>query len=115
MNGISIESDHLQEIKRMLNEQLPHAKAWIFGSRVSGKPHRPQADVDILIDNKNPLSIEESARIRTAFSESDLPMRVDFIDRNKASAEFLHVVETGPCIELQGGEKQARIECLKQS
>jgi predicted nucleotidyltransferase len=57
----------------------PAARVWVFGSRATGRARR-FSDLDLAIDCGRPLSLDESARLAEAFSDSDLPYKVDVVD-----------------------------------
>jgi len=57
----------------------PNTKAWVFGSRATGRARR-YSDLDLAIDAGRRLTLDETARLAEAFSESDLPYRVDVVD-----------------------------------
>ena len=54
-------------------------KAWVFGSRTTGRARR-YSDLDLAIDASWRLTLDEIARLTEAFSDSDLPYRVDLVD-----------------------------------
>lgn len=65
----------------------PAAQVWVFGSRASGRARR-YSDLDLAIDAGRRLTIDEMAILREAFEESDLPYRVDIVDRQALGAAF---------------------------
>ncbi len=54
-------------------------KVWIVGSRATGRRLKPHSDLDVLIGGP-PLSLAARADLVEAFSDSDLPMRVDVLE-----------------------------------
>jgi hypothetical protein len=59
---------------------LPQStKAWVFGSRADGRARR-YSDLDLAIYAGRRLTLDEVARLTEAFSDSDLPYRVDVVD-----------------------------------
>jgi predicted nucleotidyltransferase len=79
------------------------AKTWVFGSRATGRARR-YTDLDLAIDAGRPMTLDEIARLSEAFSDSDLPYRVDFLDwhdidyrwRETIVAERVPLTEAGP-------------------
>ena len=57
----------------------PDATVWVFGSRATGRARR-YSDLDLAIDAGRTLSLDETAALGEAFSDSDLPYRVDIVD-----------------------------------
>jgi predicted nucleotidyltransferase len=51
----------------------------VFGSRASGRARR-YSDLDPAIDAGRRLTLDEVARLAEAFSDSDLPYKVDLVD-----------------------------------
>jgi len=51
----------------------------VFGSRATGRARR-YSDLDLAIDAGRRLTLDEIAGLTEAFSDSDLPYKVDLID-----------------------------------
>ncbi len=95
----AVSTEHLAIVKAILAEYLPReAKIWAFGSRSTGRV-KPYSDLDLLIDAGRRLTLSESAELSEAFAESDLPWKVDFIDRHGTEDYFLRRIEPD-CIPL---------------
>ena len=67
---------HWQIVRDILSKHVPHYEVWAFGSRVKGIV-KPFSDLDLAIITEQPLSIAQSAALDEAFSQSDLPWKVD--------------------------------------
>jgi len=99
---LAVSSTHLDIVQNILSTYLPaNAKVWAFGSRASGRV-KPYSDLDLLIDAGRRLTLTESADLSEAFSESDLPWKVDFIDRHGTENDFIRRIQPG-CIPLDTG------------
>jgi predicted nucleotidyltransferase len=86
---LAVEPSHLEIVQAILAAHLPaEAKVWAFGSRAGGRV-KPFSDLDLLIDAGRRLTLTESADLSDAFSESDLPWKVDILDRHAAESYFL--------------------------
>jgi type I restriction enzyme S subunit len=73
-------ADHRQLVLNILRARLPTStKAWVFGSRATGRARR-YSDLDLAIDAGRPITLDEIAALAEAFSDSDLPYRVDLVD-----------------------------------
>ena len=78
--SIDLPADHRRLVLNILRAHLPpSAKAWVFGSRATGRARR-YSDLDLVIDAGRQLTLDEAARLSEAFSDSDLPYRVDLVD-----------------------------------
>jgi len=64
-----------------------------FGSRVTGEKLKKFSDLDLVIMTKEPLNIRQRARIKDAFTLSDLPFRVDVLDWSSVSDDFRKFIE----------------------
>ena len=77
---IDLSADHRRLVLNVLRANLPQSsKVWVFGSRTTGRARR-YSDLDLAIDAGRRLTLDETARLSEAFSESDLPYRVDLVD-----------------------------------
>lgn len=73
----------LSLVRTLLRQHAPHHRFFVFGSRVVGRAAdlglvKPHADLDLAIAGE-PLPLERLFALREAFSQSDLPMRVDIV------------------------------------
>jgi type I restriction enzyme S subunit len=85
---MDIEPDHLKIVRQVLDSHLAdHSRVWVFGSRAK-KAKKKFSDLDIAIDTNQKLTLVTLASLQNAFSESDLPYKVDVIDLNNIDAGF---------------------------
>jgi len=63
----------------------------VFGSRARGDA-RPTSDLDLVIWTDEPLPAIVLARLKDDLRESDLPFRVDVLDRADLSPSFRRLV-----------------------
>ncbi len=114
MNSIDIRPADLETVRRILREHVPDLEVHAFGSRV-GWTARETSDLDLALMTDEPLSIDRTAGLRSAFTESDLPFRVDIVDWSTASESFRqrilknHVVLTGQALEVDSSTKASRV------
>lgn len=62
-----------------------HEHVYVFGSRVKGT-YQKFSDIDICI--KDPISDYEASMLEDAFTESDLPFKVDVVLYHQVTPEF---------------------------
>ena len=86
-NLLQVTPQQWQIIQRILQQYLSGYAVWAFGSRVGG-PCKPYSDLDIAIVSAQPLPLQLLAEVAEAFSESDLPWKVDLIDWATTSDVF---------------------------
>jgi len=90
---IDLQSKYLDEVKAILDRFVPHCEVRVFGSRVKGNV-KPFSDLDLAIVGKTALDFQTVARLKEAFSDSDLPIIVDIVDFHKISDNFKKIIET---------------------
>lgn len=84
---------HEAIVHSILSAHLPpDARVWLFGSRARG-PAKKFADLDLAIDAGRKLSLSELIALTDAFVESDLPYKVDVVDRRRIEAGFARAIE----------------------
>lgn len=89
---LDLPSDQLAMVREILAKHVPHAKVWAFGSRVLGTAQK-FSDLDLAIEDEEELSLVTMGNLRHAFSESDLPILVDFLDMHTVKGTFRRIVE----------------------
>lgn len=93
MPTLQMEPRHWDIVRRILAEQLPGCEVWAFGSRARGAA-KPHSDLDLAVLTAEPLPLAVAARLHEAFSESDLPWRVDVVDWASTSEPFRRLIES---------------------
>jgi predicted nucleotidyltransferase len=90
--NIDMPADHRRLVLDILGANLPQGtKTWVFGSRATGRARR-YSDLDLAIDAGQPMTLDEVARLREAFSDSDLQYRVDFLDWHEISDRWRETI-----------------------
>lgn len=87
-----VNSKDLVLVQTILQKHLPNHVVWAFGSRVHGRHLKPFSDLDLVIRTKQPLDLERYCELKEAFSESDLPFKVDIVDWTSLSENFKNIV-----------------------
>lgn len=92
-DGLLISDHEWQQVSTILQRFLPDYVVWAFGSRVKGNA-KPYSDLDLAIISKQPipLPLPLLAEVAEAFSESDLPWKVDLVDWATTSEQFRRVI-----------------------
>ncbi len=80
-------------IRHILGTMMPEYEVWAFGSRVHGRCLRKFSDIDLAIISDAPVDSGRLSALREAFSESDLPYRVDVVDFASASRTFRDIIQ----------------------
>lgn len=89
MTSIALTELQKKTVLEILKKHFRTEKYFIFGSRATQKNLKTYSDLDIAIQGKEVLSLNSIAKAREDFSSSDLPFKVDLIDLNNISEEFL--------------------------
>ena len=101
---IDLPADHRRLVLDILRAHLPQrTRTWVFGSRVTGRA-RHYSDLDLAIDAGRRLTLGEIAELAEAFTDSDLPYKVDLVDwhdiddrwRQTIAAERAALTEAAP-------------------
>lgn len=79
-------------VRDILRAHVSGSRAFAFGSRVHGTA-RPFSDLDLVVQSDAPLELVRLGALRSAFSESDLPIKVDVVDWSQLSPAFQRAIE----------------------
>ena len=100
---IDIRPSDLKTICQILALYIQSRDVWAFGSRVNGTA-RPTSDLDLVIMGQEPVALRTMAMLRDAFSESDLPMKIDILDWATTSEEFRNIIEQNKVLVTKGNQ-----------
>jgi len=89
--SIDIQPEHWAIVRDILLRHVPLHAVWAFGSRVKGTARR-YSDLDLAVIASAPLPLAVQAAMQEAFSESDLPWRVDIVDYAATGEAFRQVI-----------------------
>lgn len=89
--GLQVSDGEWQQVSAILQRYLPNNEIWAFGSRVKGNA-KPFSDLDLAIISDTSLPLALLAEVAEAFSESDLPWKVDLVDWATTSERFRQVI-----------------------
>ena len=88
---IHLNSEQFEIVANILRQFIPNKQIMAFGSRVKGTT-KEFADLDLCVAGEQPLSYIELINLKEAFSNSDLPFRVDIVDWTKITQEFKDII-----------------------
>jgi len=80
-------------VLRILNEIVPDREVRAFGSRVTGTA-KPFSDLDLAIMGDEPLPLETRVQLEEAFSNSNLPWKVDVLDWAQTDMTFQNIIHS---------------------
>jgi predicted nucleotidyltransferase len=85
---------YLAMVEAILRAHAPNAEVWAYGSRVTGQAY-PASDLDLVV--RNPANLEQEtsglSRLRAAFTESNVPIRVEVHDWARLPDSFRREIE----------------------
>ena len=88
-------------VRDLLRRHVPGREVGAFGSRVKGTA-KPYSDLDLAILGDQPLPLSARSDLAEAFTESDLPFKVDLVDWATTGARFRKVIEGERVVVLAG-------------
>lgn len=88
---LMLSHDEWQQVIAILQHFLPEYEIWAFGSRVNGNA-KQFSDLDLAIMSEQPTPLALIAEIAEAFSDSNLPWKVDLVDWATTSERFRQVI-----------------------
>ncbi|MDO4681897.1 MAG: nucleotidyltransferase domain-containing protein [Lautropia sp.] len=103
--NIDIRPDQWDIVRTILQEHVPGLEVWAFGSRAKWAA-KEYSDLDLAIITDTPLPLETSAALNDAFSESDLPWKVDVVDWAATGRDFRRIIEQHHVIIQQKSKEE---------
>lgn len=88
---IDLDPGHLEIIRDIIAKNAPGIEVWVFGSRINGTAKK-FSDIDLAIISPKPLPLNLMTSLQDAFSESDLPIKVDLVDWSAISEDFKKII-----------------------
>ena len=82
---------YLKMVKNILEMYIPGIEVWAFGSRIGGQAKK-YSDLDLAVIHDGSVALQKLALLEMAFSESDLPIKVDILDWAVTSDTFKNIV-----------------------
>jgi predicted nucleotidyltransferase len=94
IHRLDLQPKHLALLRQLLQQYVPQAEVWAYGSRVNGDGHEA-SDLDLVV--RHPADLKQETDhledLRDALVESDLPIRVDVVDWARIPATFHREIE----------------------
>ncbi len=104
---LDLQPQHLALLCQLLQQHLPQAEVWAYGSRVNGDGHEA-SDLDLVV--RQPADLTQETRqldeMREALVESDLPIRVDLVDWARIPATFHREIERAYVMIMAGARSR---------
>ncbi|MBF0320007.1 MAG: restriction endonuclease subunit S [Nitrospirae bacterium] len=121
MKPIDIRPDALKGVQAILSHHVPGREVRAFGSRVTWTA-KEFSDLDLVVMGETPLSISQLSELQEAFSELDLPFKVDIVDwattrdtfRRIIGRDFIVVQSGKNNVDMAGEWQSLKLEDLGQ-
>ncbi len=104
MSSVDIAPKDLETVKQILAHHVPEYDVYVFGSRAQHAA-RKFSDLDLAVITDKPLEALRRAELKEAFSESDLPFKVDVVDWADTKEAFRKIIQTS-WIKIQEGREK---------
>lgn len=108
MPELDIKPADLKKVQAILRRYIPGREVWAFGSRVTGKT-KPFSDLDLAILGSEPVTPPVLIDLKEAFSESDLPFKVDLVDWAETKENFRRIIQTAHVVVQEGKQQLTEI------
>ena len=89
---VDLRPDQLATVRAILQAEVPECEVWAFGSRAKWTA-KDSSDLDLALVASKRLPLPTLGRLREAFKESYLPIKVDVVDIHRVSEEFRGIIE----------------------
>jgi predicted nucleotidyltransferase len=76
---IAISADQVRYLLGQIEQHIPRATVWAFGSRVAWS-HRPASDLDLAVHCDKETARKALPKLSDVFTDSDLPFKVQLLD-----------------------------------
>ena len=96
---IDLAPHHLETVESILAEHVPDCEVRAFGSRAKWEGWE-YSDLDLAVVRNNKHDWQTIPRLKEAFEESDLPIRVDVLDWHDLAEDFREAV-VADCVVVQ--------------
>ncbi len=96
---IDLAPHHLETVQRILGEHVPDCEVRAFGSRAKWEG-QDYSDLDLAVVCGEEADGRAIERLREAFEDSDLPIRVDVLDWRAVTEDFRKAIESD-CVVVQ--------------
>ncbi len=103
MPTLDLQPSYLRMLTAILDQHVPDAEVWAYGSRVNGGAHE-SSDLDLVIRLPGQLQQTQKSlpRLRDALQESNLPILVEVLDWARIPEPFRREIERQHVVVMSG-------------
>ena len=109
MKLLGINPHDLETVLGILQAYIPGVEVRAFGSRVHGRTIKRFSDLDLAVITETPLPASLMAELKDAFTESDLPFKVDIVDWAVTNERFRVVVQKEYLVIQEGRRRPSDV------
>lgn len=95
--NIDLNPHDWEEVKHILATYVPGFEVWAFGSRVTWTA-KAYSDLDLAVITQEPLTLSELARLKEAFDDSTISIKVDVVDWASTTESFRKIIKKNKLI-----------------
>lgn len=99
---LALEPAELALVRSVLSQHAAGLTVWVFGSRAKGQA-KPYSDLDLALIGDRPMPSAQLAALAEAFSESDLPWKVDLVDWANTAPSFRALIARDKVVLWEAG------------
>ena len=103
---VDLRPDQLATVRAILQAEVPECEVWAFGSRAKWTA-KDSSDLDLALVTPARLPQSKLGRLREAFTDSYLPLKVDVVDIHRVSDEFRKIIESQKVVLQKPSEPAA--------
>lgn len=92
MNNLDLENKYIDFIKNTISSVLSNVNIYIFGSRAQNNAQK-YSDVDIALEDVSQIEVDKILQIKSKFSNSTFPYKVDIIDLKSIDVKFFYIIK----------------------
>ena len=107
MPHLDLPVKYLDELNRIIKEQIPDAEIWAFGSRVNRQNHET-SDLDLVIHQKN-TTPDAFIKFRESILNSNIPILIDVLDWTSIPESFKDEIQKSHVIIYRPNNEQLNI------
>ena len=108
IGSVDLSPAHRAIVERILKKHVQQCEVRAFGSRVAWTA-KDSSDLDLAVVDEGPLPWQVLSRLKEAFEDSPLPMRVDVLDWHAISQSFREVIERSYLVVQKGAQTRNKM------
>src|SRR5205823_12590205 len=109
---VDLRPDQIATVRAILQAQVAECEVWAFGSRAKWTA-KDSSDLDLALVTSERIPLSKLGRLREAFKDSYLPIKVDVVDIHRVSDEFRKIIDSQRVVLRKPSGAAARTDRAK--